>query len=333
MNGLSVVVCTYNPEPGIFERVLRALGRCALPNLLPVEWIIIDNNSTPPIKNELYVRGAVSIIPNARIVSENRQGLTSSRKRGIRESVYNHILFLDDDNELLSDYLTQLADLICRYPFIGAINAGVINVEYIGSVHPWFSKKGKVHFQDSHLPQTVWGNDSHTFRHWPFGTGLMVKKEVAMRYLEQTETGRFSLTDRKGNLLTSGGDGQLVACALELGFAVGRAKELALNHLIASRKASISYLTRQDYGIYFSNEIFMKECYPDRFRVFSKWREAYILTRLFSLDLFKSVLKGDLKKYAISVAVTIGTLNGKRAASGKSFSLVPGMLEEIIAGK
>src|SRR5690606_14727822 len=128
-----------------------------------------------------------------------------------------------------------------------------------------------------------------------------------------TESGRFSLTDRKGGTMTSGGDGQLVACALELNYGVGRAKELRLNHLIASRKARISYIMRQDYGIYFSDEIFVKECYPEQFRRVARPRELLILLKLFSVDLIVHVLRRDLRKYMIKMAATAGKLDGKRA--------------------
>lgn len=330
MKGLSVILCTYNPDESIFSKILSSIAANSIPPSLDFECIVVDNNSNSPLDNIQYVRRLLAGIRNSRIVSEGQQGLTFSRKRGILEARYDHLLFVDDDNELAPDYIEQLVNLVNRFPFIGAVNAGVINVEFIGEVDPWFPRKAKVHFQDSCLPQTIWGNDTRTFRHWPFGTGLMVKKDVALHYLRQTESGRFSLTDRKGKLLTSGGDGQLVACAVELGYGVGRARELRLNHLISNRKARISYLTRQDYGIYFSNEIFMKECYPERFRALSPWREALLFIKLFSVDLAKLLWRRDLRKFPIAVAVVAGTINGKRTAAGRRVSFFPRLLEQIL---
>jgi glycosyltransferase involved in cell wall biosynthesis len=333
MRGLSIILCSFNPEQKIFDRVLNAISQCRFPDDLRFECIVIDNNSAVPLAQQPYVNKALAEIANSRIIIETQQGLTSSRKRGIRESVYDHLLFVDDDNELAPDYIVQLVDVINRYPFIGACNAGKIQVEFIGDVDPWFPTKGKIHFQESRLSKTVWGNDSGTFRHWPFGTGLMIKKDVALHYLKQTENGRFTLADRKGKLLTSGGDGQLVASALELGYSVGRIKELHLKHLISSEKATISYLTRQDYGIYFSNEIFMKECYPENFKPFSVRRETWIFLKLFFFDVFRFLFKRDLKKYAIAVATTAGTISGKRMATGRPAPLFSKLIEALIIKK
>lgn len=317
-SGISIIVCTYNPDEQIFKRVLTALAKAVSTANNNVECILIDNNSNVTLSAEDYVQQFLKLTGSSKLVIEKKQGLTQARIRGIKEAQFDHILFVDDDNELAADYLVQCIRLKEQYPFIAAFNAGIIAVEYIGQVDAWFQKKGLEHFQSSDIPFTVWGNDSSSYRHWPFGTGMLVKKEVCNRYLEKVEAGVFTLTDRKGTVLTSGGDGQLVSCAIEMGYGIGRARELSLRHLIAARKATIHYLTKMDYGIYYSNEWFLKECFPASLRFISG-------TKAVKLFIFSTLRAGiaatrqfDFKSFSIQLAALAGRISGNREANGKS---------------
>jgi len=320
MTGISVIVCTYNPDKYIFEQVLNAISNCDLPAGMEFECLLIDNNSPTPLIHQSYIGEILQSIKGGRVVVEKEQGLTWARRRGIREASFSHLLFIDDDNEIDKDFIIQTQKLIGSHPEMAAFNAGTIRVKYIGEVDGWFNNKGKAHFQESNIPNTIIGRDNKSFSHWPFGTGLMVTREVCNYYVEKLDKGLYTLTDRNGKLLMSGGDGQLVACAIEMGFSVGRAKELKLNHLIAARKTSLNYLTKIDYGIYFSGELFTKESLPGNLRTFSGLREFKMLFETFIVGGFKAFLKRDFRTYAIQKACLIGRLNGNRQASGKKIS-------------
>ncbi len=316
-SGLSIIVCSYNPQKEIFERVLNAIKEAGLSAKEGIEYLIVDNNSLRPLENEEYVQQFLAQTKNSKVIVELKQGLTSARIRGIEEATRNWLLFIDDDNEIDRDFFVQTQLLIKKLPFVAAFNAGVIRVEYIGEVDEWFMKKGKSHFQESNISSTVWGNDSKSFHHWPFGTGMLIRKDVCDCYLDKVKRSIFTLTDRNGTVLTSGGDGQLISCALELGFGVGRSKELRLNHLISSNKATVSYLKRMDYGIYYSNEWFLKECFPEHLVLISRIKEIKLISRTIFLQGIKTILKGDYKIFSIQMASIAGRLDGNRAAFGK----------------
>jgi glycosyltransferase involved in cell wall biosynthesis len=320
MAGISVVVCTYNPDKFIFERVLNAISNCELTPGLDFECLLIDNQSTPSLIGEEYIEKILQSIKGSRVIVENRQGLTWARRRGIQEAAFSHILFIDDDNEIDKDYIVQAQNLINNNPKLAAVNAGTIRVKYLGEVGEWFEKEGKEHFQESDIQETITGNDSKTFSHWPFGTGLMVSKEVCDYYIEKLDKGLYTLTDRNGKVLMSGGDGQLVACAIEMGYHIGRAKELKLNHLIAARKATIDYLTKIDYGIYFSGELFTKESLPENRSTFSSLQEIKLITQTYVFGGCRAILNNNFKKFALQRAALLGRLNGNRHASGKKSS-------------
>lgn len=328
MTGISVIVCSYNPEKIIFERVLTAIKNCDKTGLEHFECIIVDNNSKIPFEEIDYIQDIIGEIACCRIVIEKTQGLTHARMRGIREASYEYLLFVDDDNEIDSDFINQTNRITKEYPFIAAFNAGTIRVEYIGNVPSWFLERGKSHFQESAISSFVWGNDSKSYRHWPFGTGLVVKSEVGKLYLQKVENGEYTLTDRMGGILTSGGDGQLISCSLKLGYGVGRTPNLHLNHLIASRKATIKYICKIDYGISLSNELFTKECFPEQLVPISSFQEIKMLLNLFTTTYFRALLKGNRNSFLIQKATLIGTINGNRHVYGRAQSFLLRKLSE-----
>ena len=327
-DGISIIICTYNPEKDIFERILKALVDAELNSIGYFENIIIDNNSLFPLEHEEYIQKFLKNTPNSTVFIEKRQGLTQARKRGITEARCKWILFIDDDNEIDKDYIIQIKNVCNTYPDLAAFNAGVIRVKFLGDVKKWFENIGKSHFQESNIQETIVGKDTKTFGHWPFGTGLIVTKEVCDYYVKKLDRGLYTLTDRNGKMLMSGGDGQLVACAIEMGYSIGRAKELKLNHLIAARKATMSYLRKIDYGIYFSGELFTKESLPDNTHTFSTLQEVRMFINTFVIGGCKAILKNDFNKYSLQRASLLGRLNGNRLASGKKTSWFLSMLSK-----
>ena len=57
--------------------------------------------------------------PHARVVREERVGLTNARLRGFAETSGEVIVLVDDDNVLAPDYLEQVVRIAREYPFFG----------------------------------------------------------------------------------------------------------------------------------------------------------------------------------------------------------------------
>ncbi len=60
-------------------------------------------------------------LPNARVVREEKLGLTHARVRGFREAKGEIVVMVDDDNELKPDYLEKAAEKMGKNPLLGAI--------------------------------------------------------------------------------------------------------------------------------------------------------------------------------------------------------------------
>jgi glycosyltransferase involved in cell wall biosynthesis len=214
------------------------------------ELVVVDNRSAAPLAERLNLGWH----PAARIVREDRLGLTPARLRGIREAAGELLVFVDDDNVLDDDYLQQAARVAETMPFIGS---------WSGQCRPGFDA------QPPEWTRRYWGNLAiREFEHdvWsnlprlpdtmPCGAGLCVRREVAQRYLALHEAGRRDVQlDRTGDSLLSGGDNDLAACACDLGLGVALIAALKLQHLMPPERLTADYLSRLAEGIYFSSTL------------------------------------------------------------------------------
>src|ERR1700687_841624 len=121
MPDLSVIICTYNPRPDYLRRTLNALKAQSLPRHR-WELLLIDNASDIRLANhwDLSWHG------RARHVREDDLGVTPARLRGIRESLGELLVFVDDDNLLARDFLERAVVTARRNPNVAVFGAGVL---------------------------------------------------------------------------------------------------------------------------------------------------------------------------------------------------------------
>jgi glycosyltransferase involved in cell wall biosynthesis len=133
---VSVVIPTHNPRENYLARVLDALRTQTLPR---EQWelVVVDNGSRVPLKagvvavenrkggrwgcyEETEQNIDLSWHSNARIVREERLGLTFARLRGFAEAKGELIVMVDDDNVLAPDYLETAVRIAAEHPMLGA---------------------------------------------------------------------------------------------------------------------------------------------------------------------------------------------------------------------
>jgi glycosyltransferase involved in cell wall biosynthesis len=247
--GISILICTYNPEKQIFRRTLKSVDNLKIPAGVPVECIIIDNNSSIPVEQLDYVREFLDRCPWAKVIQETQQGLTFARIAGFRVAENSLIVFIDDDNEVSPQYLEVVVDLFITYPSVGAWGPGNINVEFMGNVSEWFQENFRTLFQDRSAEYNEYGCIRQTWTYfYPFGTGLAVRKNILEQYYNEVKNGNLCSTDRQGKSLSSGGDNQIVWEAIKMSYAAGVAASLVVNHLIPASRANLNYVKRLRFG-------------------------------------------------------------------------------------
>lgn len=248
---LSVIICTYNPRRDYLERVLEALKAQALSQ---DEWelLLIDNAS----KERLSESWDLSWHRKSRHIRENQPGLTSARLCGIRESVGELLVFVDDDNVLAPDYLAKVVMIAREYPHLGV---------WSGMVLPEFERPPDPETENilgwlciRKLDKDYWGNYG-TLEQVPTGAGMCLRRHVAEAYAQSLmqSTTRQCL-DRVGSNLSGWGDIDLAFCALDIGLGMGLFKALQVTHLIPSRRLEQAYLFKLAEDLQASRVLFLR---------------------------------------------------------------------------
>jgi len=257
----SIIICTYNPDEAIFRRCLNAVSKLQS-NGLEIEVIIVDNNSNIPLSKIDYVNSFLINLPFSKLLVAKEQGLSYARRAGILEAKGKHIVFFDDDNEPDADYLEALRYLNLQYPHVGAWGPGHIEVDFISGIDSHLLKVAKQEFQDRHEKDIVYSNQRSWQGCYPFGTGLSIRREFCIAYIEGIASGHFTLSGRKENELTSGEDTQMVFLVISKGAAAGVAPSLSLTHMVPQKRTTPEYLKRLSYGVSVCYSTCILEVFP-----------------------------------------------------------------------
>lgn len=233
---LSVILCSHNPRADYLERTLHALRAQTL-STDEWEFLLIDNRSKEPLRGRVDLEWH----PEARIVREEKLGLTHSRLRGHRECSGELIVFVDDDNVLAPDYLATALEIHRQYPLLGSFG-GSITAEF--EIPP---PRELQLFLPALALRTV------EQRHWsnydgacePFGAGMCVTHECMTAFVEWARNEpRLANLGRTGAGLGSCEDNAIARAGRTHGLGWGLFPELKLTHLIAAHRLKRDYLER-----------------------------------------------------------------------------------------
>lgn len=243
---VTVVVATHNPDEARFARVLDALAKQAFQ--LDWELLLIDNASNPAVR-ELPV--AAGLPSNARVVEEAKLGLAFARRRGFTQASADLAILVDDDNVLATDYLDRAWRLAQEHPSVGAFG-GKSTPQFEVVPDAWMREfDGLIACRDpGDVPRISAEAETEMPLHYPefapIGAGMCIRRGAFDAWLRDA---RPPMTDRTGQQLTSGGDNDMVLCALRAGWRVGYFPELALQHLIPGERVTAGYLKRLNRAI------------------------------------------------------------------------------------
>jgi glycosyltransferase involved in cell wall biosynthesis len=235
MIDISVVICSHNPRPPYLRRTLEALHNQTLP-LNRWELLLIDNASSAPLAENWDL----SWHSHARHVVENELGLSAARRRGIREARGEVLMFVDDDNVLEPNYLSEALRIGTEWPRLGTWGSGSTVPEF-EEPPPEKTKPFFGYLALRETPVARWSNVM-AMDTTPWGAGMCVRRTVTLRYCEKSEQDKIQITDRKGGALASGGDVEISHVACEMGLGTGVFPELKLIHLIPKGRLSTKYL-------------------------------------------------------------------------------------------
>jgi glycosyltransferase involved in cell wall biosynthesis len=304
----SIIICTHNPNRINFARLLQAVKKFDTAH--EYEIIIVDNRSGFRVAELKEVKEFLNSGYSSRLIVELKPGLTNARIAGFKTSKFDWIIFFDDDNEPARDYLQELGKLIHEYPNVACWGPGSISVEYTSQNTPKWMQQYKESFQQKSINQVQVANLLWWQNFYPPGTGLCIKKEIVSEYVTRVNKGQYSLSDRTGKGLSSGGDVQMVLTAVQKQFFVGSAPGLKVNHLIDEKKTNMRYLIKHAFGTASSN-------LPAHDQVFFI-ADSLNLKQPTSLDVLKKFyycfkvigFEKDFRKALICIAHYLGEIKG-----------------------
>lgn len=240
---LTVIIPTYAPRPDYLARTLDALRAQDLP-LADWQLLLIDNASPTPLDPAL-----LAWHPRARLVREEKLGLTHARLRGLREASGELLVWADDDNLLAPDYLRLSLAAFSADPALGAAGGKSIP-EFEAPPPPWF------HTDLAPLGCRDYGDQPHETR-WspgtprsypkkaPIGAGLVIRRSALLAWAELIARDPVRQAfGRTGAALTSGEDNDIILTLEAVGWKLAYLPALRLTHLIPPRRLTVDYQCR-----------------------------------------------------------------------------------------
>lgn len=247
MEGISIIICCYNSAKRL-PATLRHVAMQEVSSNISVEVIVVNNNSTDNTsevaRNEWgKLKSSIPFF----IVDEYQPGLSFARKKGIYVARYNYVLFCDDDNWLVSNYVNIAFMLMESNPGIGILGGKIIAVCEINPPE-WFEDV-KANYAIG-LQNKESGDI--TSRGFVWGAGMVLKKSI---YINLEKLGfKTFLSDRKENNLSSGGDAEICMWYIIAGMKLWYDEKLTLNHFIPKERLQIDYFNRLKLGFAESRE-------------------------------------------------------------------------------
>ena len=235
---LSVIICSHNPRPKYLARVFEALRNQTLPKDR-WELLLVDNLSKVPLASTWDI----SWYPNARHIVESELGLAPARRRGMQEAVADVLVFVDDDNILDENYLSETLRIEHDWPMLGVWGSGWITPDYELDP-PQYLQKFVPYLAIRETPAPRWSNVSSCSDAIPWGAGMCVRASVAAAYCQFYEQPQIHITGRQGNSLSAGEDLEICIVSCKQGLGTGVFPALKITHLIPKERISENYFVK-----------------------------------------------------------------------------------------
>ena len=234
---IDVVICTYN-NAAMLSETLESIAGQMTSKAIEFKVLVVDNASTDGTAQVVDGFAATGRIPHLRRVYEAEQGLVPARIRGVLETSAPWIAFVDDDCVLANDWVSNAASFIKAHPECGGFG-GIVRLKF---EHPpaEYVRRYKYSFAEQEHGET------EQPREWLVGAGMVLNRAALVRtgWIEKQYLG-----DRKGNLLLSGGDMEMVLRIRSLGYELWYTPTCLIHHCIPARRLSLPYLVKINYGL------------------------------------------------------------------------------------
>jgi cellulose synthase/poly-beta-1,6-N-acetylglucosamine synthase-like glycosyltransferase len=233
----SVCICTYNGA----ERIPLVLAALARQDCSPGDWeILIVDSSTDDSRSVAEKECARLLGSRARVISENRPGLSFARERAAREAHGDIICFLDDDNIPEPDFVTQAIRAFKAHPHAGCLGGKVIP--------RWECTPTPLAEAVADFVLAICDRGDRSFAYegvcgGPVGAGMSVRRDLLQQVYREP---RFAQTTVGGTALDVGGgeDTAISVVIKRMNWEIWYVPALVLYHLIPPARMTKDYFLR-----------------------------------------------------------------------------------------
>lgn len=244
---IDVCLCTHNPRPDILTKILASIQNQTVGGDT-FRFLIIDNASSPPLNESLLAQFKQSGI-EARMVREPMPGIARARLRAILETDGEWLLFVDDDNELMPDYIAEGIKFASMYADVGCfggkllLSPSLYPAKWIKPFLPYLAIK-EIGDEPIFGKSAAWGP-------WePPTAGAFIKRPILNQYKQRAENdGNLFKLGRTGKKnLSSCEDSLIMRGAFTLDFSNAYNPKMVLYHHLDSKRFNFKYLIRLMYA-------------------------------------------------------------------------------------
>jgi glycosyltransferase involved in cell wall biosynthesis len=237
---ISLVICSYNGINRI-ESSLKAVSCLVLPTSVAVELVFVDSNSTNPMLKEIErIWSELGDMFPLKSFFQSKSGKVAAMELGFEKADGEFIVIVDDDNELLPNYLLDGYNYLKFNHHVGVLGGqGILPAEYI--VPSWFEELA---YNFACGPQNKVDGNVKPKRNVVYGAGMWIRKESYLKAKLNGFTFIFDFHGANQNVseLNNGGeDGELCWAIIYQGYEVHFLSTLKFIHRIDKSKFNLSH--------------------------------------------------------------------------------------------
>ena len=239
-DGVSVVICCYNSS----SRIVATLEHLQKIDSKGIPWevVLVDNLSDDDTVGVALNTWNKNPVTHLKFTTEGKRGLMNARLKGVSQTIYELISFIDDDNWVEPDWISKVYSILEKDRSLAACGG---SSEPVFEKNPpeWFSEYAGLYAVGKQQEKTGYVDPKKGFL---WGAGLTIRKKIWNNLFEFGFNNL--LKGRSGKALTAGEDSEICYALLLREWKFWYEESLTFKHYIPEGRLNINYVLKAYEG-------------------------------------------------------------------------------------